>query len=80
MPTVLQQIIPPLVVAAIIAAITYVIRLEKRMSALEPMKVQVGEKSLPNAEEFWDAKHGGWRKISVHVEFAEPFKRQPIVS
>jgi hypothetical protein len=81
MPTVLQ-IISSLGVAAILAAIAYVIRLEKRMSALETIKVQVGEKELPkeNAEQFWDKERGGgWRKIMVPVEFDEPFKTQPIV-
>jgi hypothetical protein len=79
MPTVLQ-IISSLGVAATIAAITYIIHLEKRMSALETLKVQMRETSLPKtgAEEFWDGRDG-WRKISVHVEFDEPFKKEPTV-
>jgi len=69
------------------AAIIYFIRLELRMRALENRKVQTGEKSLPKTtdnERFWStevAKQSGTgvRKISVPVEFAEPFKRPPQV-
>ena len=81
MPTVLQ-IISGLGVAAIIAAITYVVRLEKRMGTLESIKVQTGEAGLPkeNAAEFCDEKRGGgWRKVTVPVTFEEPFKTRPVV-
>jgi hypothetical protein len=72
--------------AAILAAISYIIRLEMRMGALENRKMQIGEKSLPEkgTEKFWDAEVAkqsgkGVRKISVPVEFPESFKRQPQV-
>jgi hypothetical protein len=87
MPTWAQQILSSIAVAAIVAAISYVIRLERRMAALESRKVQTGEKSLPQTKEnakFWDKALAqqsgpGVRRISVPVEFGEPFKRPPQV-
>jgi hypothetical protein len=83
MPTLLQ-IISSLGVAAIVAAIAYVIRLEKRMGTLEATKVQMGEAHFPKKEapEFWDKdeRHNGWRKARVPVRFDEPFRRQPMVT
>jgi len=80
MSTVLQ-VLGGVLTAAILAAIGYIIRLEKRMDKLENAKVQTGEKGLPkrDAEEFWDAKHDGYRRISVPVVFPETFKSQPTV-
>jgi H-type lectin domain len=80
MPTVLQ-IISSLGVAAIIAAITYVFRLEKRLISLETVKLQIGEESLPktDTEKFWDGKYDGWRHAAVRVTFPDPFPRPPAV-
>jgi len=82
MSTVLQ-IVATLVGAAIVGGITYAFNLEKRISAFESLKVQMGEVSLPKTAEtdnFWDAsKGGGWRKTPATVTFQEPFKRQPVV-
>lgn len=87
MPTWAVQIMSSLGVAAIVAAVGYVIRLERRMGAVETRKVQTGEKSLPQTKEnekFWDTEiakqsGAGVRRISVPVEFGEPFKRPPQV-
>ena len=79
MPTVMQ-VISGLSVAAILAAITYVVRLEKRMNTLESIKVQVGETRLPETPETELFRSGaGWRTVAVPVAFDEPFKRQPVV-
>jgi hypothetical protein len=87
MPTWAQQILSSIGVAAAVAAIGYIIRLENRMGALESRKVQTGEKSLPQTKEnekFWETEvakqsGAGVRRISVPVEFGEPFKRPPQV-
>ena len=73
--------------AAVLAAIGYIIRLEKRIGDLETRKIQTGEVGLPQTKEnekFWvteRAKESGpaVRKIAVHVPFPEPFKRTPRV-
>jgi hypothetical protein len=76
-------ILAALVSTGIISGVTNAFNLEKRMSALESIKVQVGEESLPkntSTEAFWEtARGGGWRKASVSVVFPQPFKRQPVV-
>jgi len=78
----LTQIVGALVVAAITTGIGYAFNLEKRVSQLKPVKVQIGETPMPkkDADAFWDAaKGGGWRRISVQVTFEEPFETQPVV-
>ena len=87
MPTWALQVMSSLGVAAILAAVAYVIRLERRMADLETRKVQTGQKSLPQNKEnekFWDAEIAkqtgtGVRRATVPVEFGEPFKRTPHV-
>jgi hypothetical protein len=76
------QIMSSLGVAAILAAVGYVIRLERRMGALEARKVQTGQKSLPQIQDnakFWDTEVAkqtgtGVRRVTVPSNSASPSK------